>query len=75
MAPKGLGCVDHSVSRRLAVKLRALQQLLDDEDIHKIAFDEEESDTPIDYDIEPKDLIDLIYELEERITFNEDEEI
>ena len=31
MAPKGLGCVDHSVSRRLATKLRALQQLLDDE--------------------------------------------
>lgn len=75
MAPKGLGCVDHSVSRRLAVKLRALQQLLDDEDLHKIALDEEESDEPIDYDIEPQDLVDLIDELEGRSVFNEDEGI
>jgi SNF2 family DNA or RNA helicase len=38
MAPKGLGCIDHSVSRRLAQKLRALQALLDDPDLHQIAL-------------------------------------
>jgi hypothetical protein len=73
MAPKGLGCVDHSVSRRLALKLRALQQLLDDEDLHRIALDEENAEEPIDYDIEPADLMDLIEELEGRAQFNEDE--
>ena len=74
-APKGLGCVDHSVSRRLASKLRAMQQLLDDPDLHQIALDEEEAEEPIDYDIEPKDLIDLIEELEGRATYSEDESI
>lgn len=72
-APRGLGCIDHSVSRRLATKLRALQQLLDDEDLHRIALDEEEAEDPIDYDIEPADLIDLIEQLEGRAIFNEDE--
>ncbi len=72
-APKGLGCVDHSVSRRLATKLRALQQLLDDEDLHRIALDEESAEEPVDYDIEPDDLIDLIEELEGRVAYNEDE--
>jgi SNF2 family DNA or RNA helicase len=72
-APKGLGCIDHSVSRRLATKLRALQQLLDDEDLHRIALDEENAEEPIDYDIEPDDLIDLIAELEGKATYSEDE--
>ena len=73
MAPKGLGCIDHSVSRRLATKLRALQQLLDDEDLHRIALDEENAEEPIDYDIDPDDLIDLIEELEGRAIYDEDE--
>ncbi len=72
-APKSLGCVDHSVSRRLAIKLRALQQLLDDEDLHQIALDEEETEEPIDYDIDPEDLMDLIEELEGRTSFDEGE--
>ena len=45
-APQGLGCIDHSVSRRLGQKIRALQQLLDDRDLHKIALDEENSEGP-----------------------------
>ncbi len=72
-APRGLGCIDHSVSRRLATKLRALQILLDDEDLHRIALAEEEAEEPIDYDIEPDDLIDLIEELEGQRTYNADE--
>ena len=71
-APKGLGCVDHSVSRRLASKVRAMQQLLDDEDLHQIALDEEESDEPIDYSTDPADLADLIEELEGRTSYSED---
>ncbi len=75
MAPKGLGCVDHSVSRRLARKVRALQQVLDDEDLHQIALDEENAEDPIDYDFEPEDLVDLIEELEGRAVFNEEDAV
>ena len=71
MAPKGLGCIDHSVSRRLAQKLRALQVLLDDPDLNQIAYDEENSGEPVDYDIEPQDVIDLIEQLEGRAVFDE----
>ena len=74
-APKGLGCVDYSVSRRLASKVRAMQQLLDDEDLHQIALDEEESDEPVDYNTDPADLADLVKELEGRATFVENEAI
>jgi hypothetical protein len=51
MTAPGLGCIDHSVSRRLAKKIRALEELLDDRDLRRIAFDEESADEPIDYDI------------------------
>ena len=70
-AAKGLGCVDYSVSRRLATKVRAMQRLLDDEDLHQIALDEEESDEPIDYSTDSDDLVDLIEELEGRATYSQ----
>jgi hypothetical protein len=60
-------------SRRLAQKLRALQVLLDDPDLHEIALDEESADDPVDYDIDPQDLIDLIEQLEGRAVFDEDQ--
>lgn len=63
-APPEIGSIDLSVSRRLTEKIRNMQQLLDDPDLHRIALDEEEADDPIDYDITPDDLIDLIQELE-----------
>lgn len=63
-APREVGSIDLSVSRRLTEKIRNMQQLLDDPDLHKLALDEEEADDPIDYDITPDDLIDLIQELE-----------
>jgi SNF2 family DNA or RNA helicase len=65
-APVGVGSIDFSVSRRLAAKIRALQQLLDDADLHELALDEENADDPIDYDVKLEDLIDLIEELEGR---------
>lgn len=63
-APAILGSVDMSVSRRLAQKIRNLQDLLDDQDLHKLALDEEVADDPLDYDVEMQDLIDLVEELE-----------
>ena len=73
VAPKGLGCIDYSVSRRLASKLRAMQRLLDDSDLHQIAFDEEEAEEPIDYGVELKDMVDLIEELEGRVAYSDNE--
>ena len=42
-APAVVGSVDLSVSRRLANKIRNMQTLLDDPDLHKLALDEEEA--------------------------------
>jgi SNF2 family DNA or RNA helicase len=66
IAPQGIGSIDRSVNRRLATKLRGLQQLLDDPDLHEIALDEENAADPTNYGIELDDLIDLIEELEGR---------
>tara|TARA_R110002110_G_scaffold67928_6_gene184402 strand:+ start:218 stop:2128 length:1911 start_codon:yes stop_codon:yes gene_type:complete len=65
-APPIIGSVDASVSRRLTEKIRKMQELLDDPDLHQIALYEEEADDPVDYDLELDDLIDLIAELEGR---------
>lgn len=72
-APQGLGCIDHSVSRRLATKVRAMQQLLDDRDLHQIAVDEENAEEPIEYDVDLQDIVDLVEELEGRAHFDENE--
>ena len=54
-------------------KLRALQVLLDDPDLHSIALDEETTEDPVDFDIDPQDIIDLIEQLEGRATYDEDD--
>lgn len=69
--PAGIGSIDYSVSRRLASKARAMQQLLDDPDLHEIALDEESAGLPIDYDVRPEDLDDLIMELEGRLSLSD----
>jgi SNF2 family DNA or RNA helicase len=75
VAPKGIGSIDRSVNRRLATKLRNLQQLLDDPDLHELALDEENAADPTNYGIELDDLIDLIEELEGReLSFDVDHE-
>jgi SNF2 family DNA or RNA helicase len=75
VAPQAVGSIDRSVNHRLAVKLRNLQQLLDDPDLHEIALDEENAADPTNYGIELDDLIDLIEELEGRdISFDDSEE-
>jgi SNF2 family DNA or RNA helicase len=74
IAPQGIGSIDRSVNRRLATKLRGLQQLLDDPDLHEIALDEENAADPTNYGIELDDLIDLIDELEGRFLIDGDQE-
>ncbi len=74
-APPEVGSIDLSVSRRLAEKIRNMQILLDDPDLHELALDEEEADDPIDYDIRLQDIVDLISELEGRASgLSSDEE-
>jgi SNF2 family DNA or RNA helicase len=63
-APAQIGSIDLSVSRRLTEKIRNMQVLLDDPDLHQLALDEEEADDPIDYDVRLQDILDLIAELE-----------
>ena len=65
-APPVVGSIDLSVSRRLAEKIRNMQRLLDDPDLHRLAIDEEGADDPIDYDVDLQDIIDLISELRGR---------
>ncbi len=73
-APREIGSVDLSVSRRLAFKIRNLQQLLNDPDLHKIALDEEDADDPLDLSVDLQDLVDLVEELEGRSTRDAEEE-
>lgn len=63
-APPVIGSIDMSVSRRLVDKIRNMQMLLDDPDLHELAFDEEEAADPLDHHIDLQDIIDLIGELE-----------
>lgn len=50
-----------------------MQELLDDADLHEIAYDEEQADDPIDYDVGIQDIVDLIAELENRAPASSDE--
>ncbi len=72
-APSQIGSIDLSVSRRLAQKIRGLEQTLGDPDLHLLAYDEENADDPIDYDVELQDLVDLIAELEGKADISSEE--
>jgi hypothetical protein len=74
-APPALGSVDLSVSRRLTSKIKNLQELLDDPDLHEIYLDEENADDPIDYNVDMQDLVDLVEELEGRVYDTNSEEV
>ena len=73
-APAGLGSIDYSVNRRLSTKIRALQQLLNDEDLHEVALDEENAADPVNLDVDLQDVIDLLDELEGRTPAPQDED-
>jgi hypothetical protein len=69
--PLGIGSIDYSVSRRLAHKIREMQRLLEDPDLHELALDEETAPQPIEADVDIQDIDDLIKELEGRPADNE----
>ena len=61
--PFGIGSIDQSIARRLAKKIRAMEQLLGDRDLHELALDEE-SEAALEDDISIEDIDDLVRELE-----------
>jgi SNF2 family DNA or RNA helicase len=69
--PPGIGSIDYSVSRRLGSKIRAMQVLFNDKDLHELAYDEENAPLPLDDEIKFEDLVDLVEELEGRKVFDE----
>jgi hypothetical protein len=73
IVPRGIGSIDMSVSRRLAKKMRGLEELLNDPDLHELALEEEESGDGIDYGIDAEDIDDLVREIEEQAGNAEDE--
>lgn len=62
-APDFIGAIDYSVRRRMITKLRVMYDALEDIDLQQLAIDEEEEDSPIDYDVSLDDLADIIDEL------------
>ena len=64
VTPQGLASIDHAVSRRLRNKVHALNSILDDVDLQRIALDEEAADHDVDMDIELDDLVDLFHRLQ-----------
>jgi SNF2 family DNA or RNA helicase len=75
VAPNKIGSIDHSVSRRLLTKMRAMERILDDEDIRQLALDEEEAAPPVDRDITLDDLADLLEQLTAQTIPAEEEQI
>lgn len=63
VAPHQVGSIDHSVSRRLLTKIRAMESVLDDADIRQLALDEEDAEPPVDRDTTLDDLADLFEQL------------
>jgi hypothetical protein len=64
LVPSGIGSIDHSVSRRLAKKIRGMEKLLEDPDLNQLAMDEENAPIPIEEGIDLQDIDDLIKEIE-----------
>lgn len=64
VTPQGLASIDHAVSRRLRTKVREMNAILEDDDLQRIALDEEESDRPVDVDIALDDLVELFEQLQ-----------
>lgn len=64
--PSGVGSIDASVSRRLGEKIRGMERLLADRDLHELALDEENAPLAIEEGIDARDIDDLVAELENR---------
>lgn len=64
--PSGIGSVDVSVSRRLGQKIRNMEKLLDDRDLHELALDEENAPFSIADELDARDIDDIVAEIENR---------
>lgn len=62
--PSGISSIDHSIRMRLALKIRGMEDLLNDPDLEQLALDEETAALPIESSIELDDLQDLILRIE-----------
>lgn len=71
--PPGTGSIDRAVSRRLMEKVRNMQELLDDPDLQALTFDEQETTADLD-SIDPRDIMDLIEEIENPVARDFSEE-
>lgn len=74
-APRGVGSIDYSVSRRLLRKMQTMDSILEDEDIKKMALDEESALDPVDEGMTTADLEDLLEQLSTGTQPSEDEQI
>ena len=64
--PLGLGSIDVSVSRRLGQKIRDMEKLLDDRDLHELALDEENAPLALADELDARDIDDIVAEIENR---------
>jgi len=62
--PLGVASIDASVQRRLGRKIRDMERLLADPDLHELALEEENASMAIEDTISLQDIDDLISELE-----------
>lgn len=65
--PADVGSIDLSVARRLGVKIRQMEQMLGDVDLHELALDEEISGSDLEDSIDIRDIQDLLEEIERRV--------
>lgn len=65
--PADVGSIDLSVARRLGVKIRQMEQMLGDVDLHELALDEETSGSDLEDAIDIRDIQDLLEEIERRV--------
>jgi SNF2 family DNA or RNA helicase len=71
--PPDVGSIDLSVARRLGQKIRAMEQMLGDEDLHELALDEEAVGSDLEDSIDPRDILDLLAEIERNVSADADD--
>ena len=68
LVPSGVGSIDRAVSRSLSRKIRAMEDLLDDPDLHRLALDEDERPDAFEKSVELRDVLELVAEIEGNYT-------
>ncbi|MDM0007463.1 DEAD/DEAH box helicase [Variovorax sp. J22G73] len=65
--PLDVGSIDLSVARRLGIKIRQMEAMLGDEDLHELALDEENMGSDLEDSIDTRDILDLLDEIERSV--------